>query len=252
MSIEQKLENYCGSNQTSLEAGTDEKEEGAVKNFRRWIYDELKDLPRGSPILDVGCGDASFTRLLAKFSADVTALHSSAGQAAQHARLYPEITFLQHDMSDPIPFLDGRFKVIWCSGILEHVANPGFVLREMYRGLAPGGRLLVTVPYNSRLRDRLLTLFKWNQPFIPAESYRHFFTKNSLEKIVRDAGFTSLRLKTCSMYNPLHDLFIPTSILLKADKSRFAPFSVTFSRFRPGQPQARSLRSVPSAAAART
>jgi ubiquinone/menaquinone biosynthesis C-methylase UbiE len=252
VNTEQKLENYCGSYPAKREAETEEPEEYVVKNFRRWIYAELKDLPRGSSILDVACGDASFTRLLSKFSADVTALHSCAGLTAQHARSHPEITFLQHDMCDPIPFLDGSFNVIWCSGILEHVPNPGFVLREMYRGLAPGGRLMVTVPYNSRLRDLLTTMFNWNQPFVPAESYLHFFTKKSLEKIARNAGFTSLRLKTCSMYNPLHDLFIPTSILLKAEKSPLAPLTVTFSRYRPEQPQLRMPRPVAAQANART
>ena len=251
MNTEQKSGTYRENHQARREADIDEEEEHVVKNFRRWIYAELKDLPRGSSILDVACGDASFTRLLSRFSADVTALHSSSGLTAQHARSHPEITFLQHDLCDPIPFLDGSFNVIWCSGILEHVPNPGFVLREMYRGLAPGGRLLVTVPYNSRLRDLLITMFKWNQQFIPAESCLHFFTKKSLEKFAGNAGFTSLRLKTCSMYNPLHDLFIPTSILLKAEKSPFAPNTVTFSRYRPEQPQARMPRPMPAEAVAR-
>jgi SAM-dependent methyltransferase len=252
VNTKQKLENYCESYQARREADVDEEEVHVVKNFRRWIYAELKDLSRGSSILDVACGDASFTRLLSRFSADVTALHSSAGLMAQHARAHPEITFLQHDLCDPIPFLDGSFNVIWCSGILEHVPNPGFVLREMYRGLAPGGRLLVTVPSNSRLRDILITLFKLTPHFIPADSCLHFFTKNSLEKIASNAGFTSLRLKTCSMYNPLYDLFIPTSILLKAEKSPFAPHTVTFSRYRPEQPQARMPQPMPAEATART
>lgn len=253
MNTEQKSENHCGSRQARGEALVGENEAYVVKNFRRWIYAELKDLPRDSSILDVACGNASFTRLLSRFSDDVTALHSSAALTAHHARSYPEITFLHHDMCDPIPFLDGSFNLIWCSGLLEHVPNPGFVLREMYRGLAPGGRLLVTVPYNSRLRDLLATMFKWNQPFIPPESCLHFFTKKSLGKTASNAGFTSLRLKTCSMYNPLHDLFIPTSILLKAEKSPFAPHTVSFSRYWPEQPQplARMPRPMQGQAVAR-
>jgi SAM-dependent methyltransferase len=252
MITEQKLGNHCENYQAEYKADADEGEEYVANNFRRWIHAELKDLPRGSSILDVACGNASFTRLLSKFSADVTALHSTACVAARHARSYPEITFLQHDMCDPIPFQDCSFNVIWCSGILEHVPNPGFVLREMYRGLAPGGRLLVTVPYNSRLREILTAMFKWNEQFIPVEPSLHFFTKKSLEKIAHNAGFTSLRLKTCSMYNPLHDLFIPTSLLLKAEKCPLAPHTVTFSRYRSDQPQARVLQPMPVNATART
>jgi SAM-dependent methyltransferase len=247
---EQELENHCDGHWAKREVPPGENE-NYVKNFHRWVYAELKGLRRDSSILDVACGDASFTRLLTRFSADVTALHGSASQVAQYSRFYPDIVFVQHDLCDPLPFLDGSFNVIWCSGILEHVPNPGFVLREMYRALAPGGQLLITVPYNSRLRDVLAVMFKWNQKFIPAESHLHCFTKNSVRKIARNAGFTSMRLKTCSTYSPLHDLFIPTSILLKAEKSPLAPPTVTFSRYRPEQPQAIMLQPMPAEATAR-
>jgi SAM-dependent methyltransferase len=218
--------------------------------LRRWIYAELKNLPCNSTILDVGCRDASLTRLLAKYSSNVTALDSSGGQLAQNARSYPEIRFLQHDMSDPIPFMDGTFDIIWCSGVLEHVPNPGFVLREMYRGLTPGGRLLVSVPYNSWFKDLLVTLFDWGQHFTPANSSMHFFTQSSLEKIARNAGFTSLHLKTCRIGNPLRDPLIPTHIVLRAEKSLLAPFSVTFSRSRRDQSQIRPVMAVSSQATA--
>jgi SAM-dependent methyltransferase len=246
VNAELKLENYCGNRLASRAVRSNENEEHVVKNFRRWIYAELKDVPGDSQILDVGCGDASFTRHLARYSSEVTGLHRVAAQAAQNQRLYPEITFLPHDMSDPVPFVDGTFDIIWCSGVLEHLTNPGFAMREMYRTLAPGGKLLVTVPYNSWLKDLMCTLFKWDQNFTTAESHLHYFTKNSLEKITRDAGFVSLQLKTCSVYHPLHDFFIPTNILLKAEKSPFAPHTVSFSRHR--RDRCETVRPAPAAA----
>jgi SAM-dependent methyltransferase len=246
---EQKLENHRGNHWAERKVYPD-GEENHVRYFRRWIYAELKNLQRNSNILDVGCRDASLTRLLAKYSSNVTALDSSGGRVAENAMLYPEIRFLQHDIHEAIPFNDGTFDVIWCSGVLEHVPNPGFALREMYRGLTPGGRLLVTVPYNSWFKDLLGALFNWDQPFIPADSSMYFFTKRSLEKIARNAGFTSLHLKTCRMDNPLRDLFIPTNILLKAEKSPTAPFSVTFGRSRRDPSQIRPLMAVSSRATA--
>jgi SAM-dependent methyltransferase len=250
VSTQLNLKNHGEGNQTMREMGPDEEKEFVVKNLRRWISAELEGLPRDSTILDVGCGDASVSRFLTGFSPDVTALHSSASQATQNAKLYPQISFVQHDMSDPIPFVDGSFNVIWCSGILENVPNPGFALREMYRILAPGGRLLVTVPYNSRIRDVFTPLLSWNQGSCAADAQLHFFTKHSLEKIASSAGFISLHLKTCSMYNRLHDLLIPTNILLTGEKSQFAPFTVTFDQSRRDQYHDRILRAVPSPAIA--
>ena len=34
--------------------------------FRRWMASELGDLPPGSPVIEVGCGDAAFTAGLAR------------------------------------------------------------------------------------------------------------------------------------------------------------------------------------------
>ena len=134
---------YSGSNQ------------GYAANFRRWMAEELRDLPAGAPILEVGCGDGAFTTELAKYSSFVTALDLSASQIEENRRRFPGIAFAQHDVAEPLPFPDAAFDVAWCSEVLEHLFDPAFALREMHRVLRPGGRLLVTVPYHGGLKNVL-------------------------------------------------------------------------------------------------
>jgi SAM-dependent methyltransferase len=190
--------------------------QGYAANFRDWMHGELNGLPRDSAILEVGCGDASFTKGLAEYASAVTAIDIAAGQIAENARRFPEITFLQHDVSERFPFPDRAFDVIWCSEVLEHLFDPGFALSEIHRILNAGGRLLLTVPHHGRLKNVLIALFKWDEHFAPTNPHLRFFTKNSLGRLTAAAGFQQIEITTCGMNQPLRDWIIPTNILLKA------------------------------------
>jgi SAM-dependent methyltransferase len=51
------------------------------------------------------------------------------------------------DLSQPLPFEDGRFDTIVLSDVLEHIAEPAQLWREMTRALAPGGHVIMNVPF---------------------------------------------------------------------------------------------------------
>ena len=192
--------------------------QGYAANLRNWMHAELRGLSDDAPILEVGCGDGSFTRSLAGYSSRVTAIDISASQIERNARAHPEITFHHHDVAQTFPFANGAFAVIWCSEVLEHLFDPGFALREMHRVLAPGGQLLVTVPYHGMFKDVLIALFKWDEHFAPTNPHIRFFTRKSLTQLAAGAGCVEIKTATCGMNQPLRDLFIATNILLKARK----------------------------------
>ena len=193
-------------------------QQGYADNFRHWMRAELEGLSHHSEVLEVGCGDASFTRSLAAFSPRVTAIDISMDQIERNAREHPEINFLQHDVAESFPFADEKFEVIWCSEVLEHLFDPGFALREMHRVMAPGGKLLVTVPYHGVFKDVLIALFRWDEHFAPNNPHIRFFTRNTLKNLVGSAGFREVETRTCGMNKPLRDLLVATNILLKARK----------------------------------
>lgn len=50
------------------------------------------------------------------------------------------------DIENPLPYPDGRFDVVIARYVLEHIANPAFVAKELLRVLKPGGVIAATTP----------------------------------------------------------------------------------------------------------
>ena len=191
---------------------------GYAANFRDWMRLHLTGFPSQGRILEVGCGDAAFTKDLLRYSNNVTAIDISASQIERNKQALPAVTFLQHDVSESFPFENDSFDVIWCSEVLEHLFAPDFALTEMHRVLAPGGRLLVTVPFHGYFKDVLIALFKWDEHFAPGNPHIRFFTKRTLGRVASEAGFRDVNMTQCGMNRPVRDFFIPTNILLSAKK----------------------------------
>jgi SAM-dependent methyltransferase len=86
---------------------------------------------------------------------------NEAGSLSPYLRRFRGYAFAGYPEADlqALPFPDGRFELVVHSDTLEHVSDPVSGLRECRRVLAPGGRLLATVPMvPSRLTRRRIGL----------------------------------------------------------------------------------------------
>jgi SAM-dependent methyltransferase len=192
--------------------------QGYAPFFRRFMRAHFSGLSAGSPLLEIGCGDASFTKDLLVYSNHVTGLDISPAQVEANRKKLPSINFLSHDLALPLPFPDASFQGIWCSEVLEHLFDPALVLRETARILRPGGLLLVTVPYHGLVKNVAIALLAWDHHFDPEYPHVRFFTKNTLGNLARKAGFQKIEMSWCGMGKPFRDLFWPTNLLMRAEK----------------------------------
>lgn len=87
---------------------------------------------RGLRVLDVGCGDRPYERLLAG-AAEIVGF-DQPGNA--HADLHGSI--------EAIPVEDASFDIVLCLQVLEHVPEPAAAVRELRRVVKPGGRVLAS------------------------------------------------------------------------------------------------------------
>ncbi|MBI4545324.1 MAG: class I SAM-dependent methyltransferase [Gemmatimonadetes bacterium] len=91
-------------------------------------------------VLDVGCGTGRWLEeLQAEFQADGCDL---AGEALRFSRTRGIERLVQASALE-LPYRDGSYGLVTALGVLEHVDDDARMLRELFRVLRPGGRLLL-------------------------------------------------------------------------------------------------------------
>ncbi len=117
-----------------------------------WVKKNLEDIPKGSILLDAGCGPQRYkpycTHLIYK-SQDFGAYDGKGtGEGLQIAGWeYGSLDYIGNiwDIAEK----DGFFDAILCTEVLEHIPYPEKTIQEFSRLLKPGGTLLLTAPFCS-------------------------------------------------------------------------------------------------------
>ncbi|MBN1878773.1 class I SAM-dependent methyltransferase [bacterium] len=123
----------------------------------------------GERILDAGSGQCRFRQLFA--GATYVGVDFGRGEKQWDYSGLDAVGRLEN-----LPFPDGCFDDVICTQVLEHLAEPELVLRELARVTRSGGRMLLTAPLG------------FGEHQVPHDYYR--YTSYGLNYLLRKAGWT--------------------------------------------------------------
>lgn len=155
----------------------------AAELRRRDLARIVELVPRGSRVLDLGCGDGTLLQLLRDTSgADVHGIEFDLMNVAECVRR--DIPVMQFDIDEGLgDFSDGSFDVVVLSQTLQVVRKPALVLREMLR---VGKRGIVSFPNFGHWKARAYLTLRGRMPMSRSIPYSWYDTPNIHLTTVKD------------------------------------------------------------------
>ena len=155
----------------------------------------LEALPRERNVLDVGCGSGVHGEEMKRIHGHRVVGVDLSESSIEKARTRLAEAYVA-DVTRPelYPFFGKRqFDVILFSDILEHLYDPMDVLTRHYKLLAPGGRILISLPniaiWNVRL-ELMVGRFEYQDTGTLDRTHIRFFTRKTFRRFLGEAGLT--------------------------------------------------------------
>ena len=176
--------------------------EGAIRYNRPLEVDTVGDpvphfarrIPPNATVLDIGCGPGVLGRLATALKPCLLDGIEIDPEAAQEARrYYRDVRVADLGSSELAELLPGRrYDIVICADVLEHLEAPGRMLRQIRRILAPGGRLLISLPhvgYAGIVAELLTGRFRYRPSGLLDRTHLRFFTRAELTDTLTMNGF---------------------------------------------------------------
>jgi O-antigen biosynthesis protein len=149
----------------------------------------------GSRVLDLGTGSGAIGQYLhEQKNCTVDGVTINEAEAAVARAHYRRLDVADLDTSDlPGLFVGESYDFIICADVLEHLKDPGRVMEACKRLLAPGGKLLLSIPnasYCGLVAELLLGDFRYREEGLLDKTHLRFFTRRSLVRFVGEQGWS--------------------------------------------------------------
>ena len=165
----------------------------------------------GARVLDVGCGGGLLAESLARAGAEVTAIDlapSMIDTARMHAMESGLAIDYRVESAESLAVAHaGRFDVVTCMEMLEHVPEPGATLDTLARLARPGGNLFIST-INRNLKSFALAIVgaEYLARLVPrgTHEYDRLLKPSELARFARAAGLDVADIAGLK-YDPLRE-----------------------------------------------
>jgi 2-polyprenyl-3-methyl-5-hydroxy-6-metoxy-1,4-benzoquinol methylase len=146
----------------------------------------------GSTVLDIGAADGSVARPLAARGCRVWAIEADADQAAKARTACERVIVGDVEDLDLEAAVEGRrFDVVLLLDVLEHLRNPLATLGRARGLLAPGGRVIASIPNVTHGAVRVSVMsgtFAYTDTGLLDRTHLRFFDRRGVETLFAEAG----------------------------------------------------------------
>ena len=131
-------------------------------------------------VIDMGCGDCPYKEDILRVAEEYIGVDwRNSLHRCSSVDVYA-------DINEKLPFPDAYANTVVVFQVLEHLRKPLGFLKECVRLLAPGGMIIMTVP------------FMWGVHEEPYDYYR--YTKYGLRYLLNEAGFVDIKVEENSYF----------------------------------------------------
>jgi len=148
------------------------------------IEEELREAKTEAPcVLDAGCATGAMLAFLQERGWQVTGVEISP--SAEYGRGRQGLDIRDTPLEE-CRFPDGSFDLALASHLVEHLNDPGAFLREVWRILRPGARLLLITPNIDGFQARLFGS-RWRSAIF---DHLYLFSARTAKAMLKKAGFS--------------------------------------------------------------
>jgi len=159
-------------------------------------------------VLDVGCGDGSFSLKIQNFTKNIV-YGIDVSETAVKLSIKKGINAIKCNINyERLPFKDEFFDIIFMGEVIEHLSNPDFAIKEIRRVLKDKGVLILSTPNLACWYNRLLlalgiqpifsevsTKKIFGRPGSQPVGHLRLFTLSTLKEFLKFYGFEVKKIK---------------------------------------------------------
>lgn len=165
----------------------------------------LKELIKDGLHLEAGCGAGYWVAALNHSGYNVVGIEYSKPLVKFVNSVCPEVP-VEHGNALAISVSNNYYDSYISLGVVEHsIEGPQAFLKEAYRVLKPGGKIIISVPYCGPIRKLkskigMYSKLKPNLPF-----FQYGFDRDDFARVLHEIGF---RVHTIHLLGDIHRLLI--------------------------------------------